>query len=1197
MIQRQVLANQSFIENGEFPENLDGWEISNSQLVTRQSGMWENQLVGFMGAVNQGSASQTISLAPLPRPTIGRAEYKLIFHYEATQGAECTLRVAPGMGGEVELKLVPSRLSQPVVDGEGVLLDLYLVEYPYALALDCEETSVTFTFITPPNASPGMGRGLRVAFVRVELMLEPLRLAHVTIDGETQSPDQPLHLCFGATHNVALTPVADSLWVGTQAGLLVEGGTADPQNILSAAPPWGQERSLIEPWSIYCAWVVEDREIRHRLAVRSQYTALDYPLAAISGHFQLDVIALQSAIYYPVIDLGQNVELQVRVESHYTQTRMADRQVTWTLKGANPADDRELCKTSTDGNGEATLVYTPELEGKWQIVASVDSHYKKEDACHAFEVTALQQDPWLGAAFGLDAPDVESPWGADIAYPCRGASHEISVKFAPGHALAETDLALLWLGEDTAAGLGIVVHPALESWSPIAGQGMTWSMACENRRDSSIILSISCSKLLLPAPLQTLKLAHNWLAVGEVRQPSRFPSVGGAVLPLEVQILSRVPGVGSVSNIDVEWSLNGAPGRILPSGDDGRSEYPFEPVQEGDFTVSARAASPYRGPEVKHEFAIKVLAEDPWSSLVTVTLDGRGEGPTGLLCFRDAEAVELRIMPLDDILLNEDIYLDLLSETGDLAFDFDPPLAEKRQMTAEGLVWSVRSSATTSARFQLHVCHDELDTYTLQGRLLAKTLAEEGTFTLDDQAQPDGATWYPCLGGQHTLRFTPKPGSLLTGLEVAASWVNPPSVSPHVKLEPEAGAARELGSAGLSWTLDCRDSTESAALGLALSLTQASFVYPALDLALGHNRMIINESDVRGPTYDPVLGEQVVMEIHPRSYYTGLSVDRFAVDFQEGEVSTPVPSAGNGWARFTYAAVKPGDIKIIATVPSPYDGTGNSPTVEFSFTVLAVGILAPGSGAVAARTLEETSGMDDDPVGHYRIEIGEVHEAAFDPAVGESVWLGLNIRSTGTLRAAAGTEVLFTVEEQPVRVLTDGDGWAYFAYTAEEVKRVDVVATLQGVGNDALSTVTHSFSVQSVAAVPWDDARVQLNDEPVTVWGAQTRFPRITQVHMIKLSVDNSNSHLLGREISLGLKGYIASNELGLNTIRPALGQARTFTTEGLSWTVSGSRGGAFALQLEASRLLRLSPLNAMSMGSSLPIPNLANCAQITQEN
>ncbi|RLU10661.1 hypothetical protein CS078_09345 [Pseudomonas prosekii] len=160
-----------------------------------------------------------------------------------------------------------------------------------------------------------------------------------------------------------------------------------------------------------------------------------------------------------------------------------------------------------------------------------------------------------------------------------------------------------------------------------------------------------------------------------------------------------------------------------------------------------------------------------------------------------------------------------------------------------------------------------------------------------------------------------------------------------------------------------------------------------------------------------------------------------------------------------------------------------------------------------------------------------------------------------------------------------------------------MVATLQGVGNDALSTVTHSFSVQSVTAVPWDDARVQLNDEPVTVWGAQTRFPRITQVHMIKLSVDNSNSHLLGREISLGLKGYIASNELGLNTIRPALGQARTFTTEGLSWTVSGSRGGAFALQLEASRLLRLSPLNAMSMGSSLPIQNLANCAQITQEN
>jgi len=1180
MSEENVYANHNFILNGDFKNNLNDWTINDESKVTRQEGLWQGQTIGFMNAVNMGEGDQTITLASLPSPEPGRAEYKLVFWYEAVRGAVGTLRIKPSMTGEEDLTLVPSREAEPeqALNPDELLLDLNLAEYTHSLTLNSAETSVKFTVISPDNGEPGMPGAVRIAFVRVELLLEPLQLDSVLIDDEPQSLDEPLHLCFGANHEVALKVASGNTWNGTPAGLLVNGGEFDPERILSTSPRWGQEHPISNPWTITCAGIVEDKQVQHTLDVRSYYTADLFPLRTVCGHFQLDVIALQEAAYYPVIDLNQSVELRVRVESHYTKTPLANRLVIWTLKGPTLADDIVLDRQPSDENGEAGFTWTPDVEGDWEIEASVDSHYKKEDARHTFTVRALKEDPWLSASFGLDDPLNKWIWGAKTAYPNRGGNHEVTVAFPEGHALAETELALHWISEegDTPEGLGIEFDPEREPGQPVQENGAVWRMTCENRRDSVFQFSVSCSKLLEASPSQTLSLAHNWLVINDPRQSVRFPVVCGPALVLSLKIHSQVPGVGGVSGVTTFWKI-GEEETEWRTGEEGKVEFSFEPVTKDDFVVTARVVSPYDATEPAHEFRFTVVDEDVWAEMALVTLNGREEGRVGFICFRNAQAVELSIMPVGDALVGENLWVKFVSEEGSgVEFEVDPSAEIPREMTSAGLTYQVSSTSQTSARFQLHVFHHELPAYVLQGRLLSTILQEEGTLKFDDKELAFGDTVYTCIEGQHTLKFTPGSDSPLTLLDIGAWLASGDSLG--LILMPDN--PRPIPSSGVEWTLDAKASTESGEQGVLFGLPQAEFNYQELGVSLDHNRIEITE--VRGPTFDVFVGETAYLEIKTQSHYTQRPVPGVEVTFKEGATSTLEPTQDNGWARFAYTATKEGPVVVIATVPSPYDGPDDGPSFKFEFTVLvAASMESPPSTTLTGEGLLMS---EEQEPGHYAIEIGEVREAAIDPVVGEIVRLGVKVRASGTQRAASGVDVVFTAEQEPVRVKTDGKGWAYFAYKAEQAKDVQVVATLESVGDGTEAALSHTFRFKALAAGVWDDAKIQLNTEvPATVWGEETRFPRIPQAHTIKLVVDNASSHLLGRDVCLGLKGYSLPSELGITNVQPALGVARKLTAAGLSWQCTSTIGGACNLQLEASRLLKQSPVNAMSLGPMLP--------------
>lgn len=981
---------------------------------------------------------------------------------------------------------------------------------------------------------------------------------------------------FGAIHELRLQLASESVWMGTRAGLLVNDLEQDPEGVLVASPPWGQEQPVEDPWTISCDRITQDIQIERSVSVRSQYTADTYTLRVVCGHFQLDVIALQGPRWYPVIDLAQKVELRVLVQSHFTETPLGNRMVTWTLKGSNGEDDVVLHQQPSASSGEASYTWIPGVAGNWRIEASVDSYYKQENARHEFAIRVLKEDPWLSARFALDGSRFEGLWGSATAYACRGASHEVTLAFAADHQLADTELTLYWEGQDTPDGLGMSFTPPLEAPNPLQEPGQTWTMACGNLRDSVFDLNVRCSQLLHHSPRQTVALAHNWLRLGETKQPSRFPSVGGAALPLQAQALSRVPGVGAVSGVNMVWSLEGKPDQTLSTGPDGWSQYAFYPQEKGEFTVTVRIDSPYDEQSCTHEFKIIVLPENPLAQLTTITLAGRVAGTVGLLCVRNNEPVELRVEPVGETLIGEWFYLELTDENGgspDILVVPDPSIP--RLLTKEGLSWQVSSASSTSGRFLLYLCHDEITPYELPGRLFSASLQDEGVFTFDERRLDGTSTAYPCLGGEHFLQFIPNAESPLIGLDVTAQWGNAPDRVLNARLEPEY--ERELPSNGLQWTLDALRSEREGPLALVVKLPQANFAYPAMKMWLAHNR--IDDADLRGPTFDLFVGQSTFLEVRSRSFYTQRDVPGTEVSFAHEGTATPVRTQDNGWARLPFTATRPGRAQVIATVASPYDGPDAALSFTFEFNVLAA---LAASGTTAKRPALPLRDKAPLPM-PVDAEIAEVRNPTVDPLVGESVVMGLKIRLSGTRHAASGVEVIFRAEPDIVRVMTNGEGWAWCSWKVPRAGNMQVLATLDDLNEEAFAGArSHTFEFTALAADVWNDALIQLNTEPKAVWGEKILFPRTPQVHTITLLVDNAASHLLNRDICLGLKGYSSARELGLTRVEPALGVYRQLTSAGLSWRCTGTIGGAYALQLEASRLLKLSPLNPMSLG---PVP------------
>ncbi|WP_423204179.1 hypothetical protein PGC34_22375 [Pseudomonas kribbensis] len=907
--------NHNFLENGDFINDLVPWETNDLGSVNHNIDKWNGNDVHLMVAKNLGEGWQGIVLPDKPRPKADKAVYWLHFLYEVTgllPGAHGTVRITGAESGQTNLELVNS-LRMATEEGPQ---DVYLNKWEEELKLVESETQLEVRVMSPSNGGIGPG-AVRFTHAKVLLLLEDLELSSLTVDGVTQVPGE-IRLCIGGTQEVGFLVEDGNAWEGTEAGLVP---IADTDDLLRAVPAMEQEQSIDNAWQLSCKDTEADAQVTATLAIRSKYTAELYELKVVCGHFWLDIIAVEEPWFFPVIDLAQSVRLIVQVVNHFTKMPLANRKVTFKL------GDTVLLEQDSDADGKVSLSWLPTTSGNHEIKASVVSYYRPEEARYTFSIHAIQSDPWKSFKIQLDELP-EGNWGSSPIYLNRGASHVMRARFSDG-VLNEALLTMEFPGDETPADVGIAITPDTQ---PVDGGNVSWDVVCENRRNGEVSLLLKCSKLLLASPLLKVNLGHHSLSIVDPKVLTKFPVTGGPDVRLSARIESRVPGVGGVPNATTYWSDNGEPETTKPTGSNGNVLASFEPGAEGDSKVGLRVVNRYDDVDCLHEYNFKVFGESPWAQLAKVTLDGREQGGVGLICFRNAVAVALKIEPVGELLIDEDFSINLSSEGADLEFQVFPDPATPRKMPAGGLIYMVSSTSQFSAFFSLQVRHHSEDSdsglppYDLEGRLISAVLSEEGELKLDDRPLAPGESIPACLGALHTLQFVPLTQSPMVGLAMSATLQD----GDDLGMKLTAKDNEPVPIPGKEWELDARASTEKGTQGIVFSLVEAEFGYSSVVLPLAHNR-ILAQAD--GPDVDLEVGQSTRLYLMARSFYTNAPVSTLPVTFDNaGDVKTELTDE-SGEARYLFTATAPGTFAVTATAESPYDAV---PQVE-TFSVLVIG--------------------------------------------------------------------------------------------------------------------------------------------------------------------------------------------------------------------------------------------------------------------
>lgn len=239
-----------------------------------------------------------------------------------------------------------------------------------------------------------------------------------------------------------------------------------------------------------------------------------------------------------------------------------------------------------------------------------------------------------------------------------------------------------------------------------------------------------------------------------------------------------------------------------------------------------------------------------------------------------------------------------------------------------------------------------------------------------------------------------------------------------------------------------------------------------------------------------------------------------------------------------------------------------------------------------------TATANDMALGHNKLRIEALHEPTVDPIVGDdSTWMWLQVVSTFTREPVAQVPVRWTAQESPLTVQTDTDGWSGFVFTPQSASEHDIEAMVLSPYDGREEK--RSMTVKAIETDPWKGLMVSFDGQPAEPWGEKTYFPRRKGQHQFDLKVapDDDDSLLFERYLALGMMG---TGPAGLSmTFSPvSLGESRLFSDLGLEFTfnVGDLRDGSFSLCLSASKLARLSPANAMSVGpGSQVVSFLAN--------
>lgn len=426
-------------------------------------------------------------------------------------------------------------------------------------------------------------------------------------------------------------------------------------------------------------------------------------------------------------------------------------------------------------------------------------------------------------------------------------------------------------------------------------------------------------------------------------------------------------------------------------------------------------------------------------------------------------------------------------------------------------------------------------------------------------------------GSSHTLKIVPLAGSALLDQPITLRWRQ--GVAPIGLVASDIGVAKKLTSAGLEWTLESKaDIGVSTLFAMTLSTPQLS-----------------DDRELFGRLVDPDLAREVSFKLDQSAVTLGEKALYPCLGAMHGFTVVPnslSPLVGLSM-KLHWSGTSAGQLG--ATVTPALDHTpiiGDSgERWELSF----IASPAPGEFGLALELpeLKFVSPANQMLLGHNKVRIEAWREPAVDPVAGQDqALMAVQVFSHFTQRAVEQVAVQWHAAEQTVEVKTDAEGWSVFACAPGVAEPLLVDARVLSLYDEFVEKCP--MTVQVLASDPWEDLRIEFDGKSAQPWSQTTCFPRRKGQHLLKVSAV-ANSPLLGRELTLGMTGT-GPSELDMNFVpRNALGTPRPLTRDGLEYTltVGDLKDGAFALRMGASRLAKLSPANAMSVGSGSQVIKL----------
>ena len=193
-------------------------------------------------------------------------------------------------------------------------------------------------------------------------------------------------------------------------------------------------------------------------------------------------------------------------------------------------------------------------------------------------------------------------------------------------------------------------------------------------------------------------------------------------------------------------------------------------------------------------------------------------------------------------LIGSSVTLQDLANTSVLGLMFSPDLGVPLTVGSDGVRWSVTSLLGEEGYFGVKLIHATLPDWHVPGHLFSDDLVDQVEVHFDNVGgKAFGETLYPCHGARHAITIRPKAGSGLLHKQVTLDWLGDAAEEHNVILTPAPDVPQKMGEEGVTWTLDCSNSSADAMFALQLKVAEWGFISRALPMALGHNKLVFSE--------------------------------------------------------------------------------------------------------------------------------------------------------------------------------------------------------------------------------------------------------------------------------------------------------------------------------------------------------------------